>query len=129
MDSTSGSSKVDCSEISGCVAAVDTQATSNSGFKCNGEVGGDDEGDLLSEWYSDLDLLAIHSSGPPSSAKYVEALKIGSTTRGIPTRSGPLLAAPYPFGIAGPTGDNETSFPIYEFVCVELDVADLTVLI
>jgi len=50
--------------------------------------------------------------GPPSSAKYVEAPKIGSTTRGIPTRSGPWLAAPYPFGVAGPTGNNGTSFPI-----------------
>jgi len=42
----------------------------------------------------------------------VEAPKIGSTTRGIPARSGPWLAAPYLFGIAGPTGDNGTSFPI-----------------
>ena len=50
--------------------------------------------------------------GPPSSAKDVEAPKIGSTTRGIRARSGPWLAAPYPFGIAGPTGDNGTSFPI-----------------
>ena len=58
---------VDCSEISGCVAVVDTRATSDSGFQCNGQVRGDDEGDLLSEWYSYLDLLAIHSSGPPSS--------------------------------------------------------------
>ena len=29
--------------------------------KCYGEVGGDGEGDLLLEWYLDLDLLAIHS--------------------------------------------------------------------
>jgi len=86
---TSGSSIVDWSEMSGSVAVVDTRATSNSGFKCNGEVGGDGEGDLLSEWYSDLDSLAIHSSGPPSSAKYVEAPKIGSTRRGIPAQSGP----------------------------------------
>jgi len=91
--------------MSGFVVAVDAPTTSNSGFKCNGEVGGDGEGDLLSEWCLDLDLLAIHSSCPPSSAKYVEAPKIGSTTRGIPTRSGPWLEAPYPFGIAGPTGD------------------------
>ena len=35
----------------------------------------------------------------------VEAPKIGSTTRGIQARSGPWLATPYPFGIAGPTGD------------------------
>ena len=52
---------VDSSEISECVAAVDTRAISDSGFKCNGEVRGDDEGDLLSEWYSNLDLLAINS--------------------------------------------------------------------
>ena len=59
----------------------------------------------------------------------VEAPKIGSTTRGIPSRSGPWLANPYPFGIAGPTGDNGTNFPIYGCVCVELDISNLTVLI
>ena len=42
----------------------------------------------------------------------LKAPKIGSTTRGIPALSGPWLAAPYLFGIAGPTGDNGTSFPI-----------------
>jgi len=57
----------------------------------------------------------------------VEAPKIGSTTRGIPAWFGPWLVAPYPFGIAGPTRDNGTSFPIYECVCVEFDVAALTV--
>ena len=103
---------VNWSEISGCVAAIDTRATSDSGFKYTGEVEGDDEGDLLSEWYLDFDLGAIHSSGPPSSAKYVEGPEIGSTTREIPARSGPWQAAPYPFGIAGPTGDNGTRFPI-----------------
>ena len=45
----------------------------------------------------------------------VEAPKIGSTTRGIPTRSGPWLAAPFPFGIVGPTGDMG---PISQFMCV-----------
>ena len=80
------------------------------------------EGDLLLEWSIGFGLITIHSSGPPSSAKYVEAPKIGSTTRGIPTRSGPWLAAPYPFGIAGPTGDNGTSFPIRGMcVCVEFE--------
>ena len=74
------------SGILGYVAAVDTRATSNSGFNRTGEVGGVDEGELLSEWYLDFDLGAIHSSCPPSSAKYVEGPKIGSTTRGIPTR-------------------------------------------
>jgi len=51
--------------MSGFVAAVVAPATSNSGlkfFESNGEVGGDGEGDLLSEWYLDLDLLATHSS-------------------------------------------------------------------
>jgi len=57
--------------------------------ECDGEVEGYVEDDLLSEWVLDLDLLAIHSSRPPSSTKYVEAPKIGSTTRGITTRSGP----------------------------------------
>ncbi len=39
-----------------------------------------------------------------------------STTRGIPARSEPWLAAPYPFGIAGPTGDMG---PVSQFsVCV-----------
>ena len=117
---------VDWSEILGYVAAVNIWLTSDSEFKCTEEVEGVDEGDLLSEWYLDFDLGAIHSSGPPYSTKYVEAPKIRSTTRGIPTRSGPWLAAPYPFGIAGPTGDNGTSFPTLGMcVCVELNYADL----
>ena len=94
-------------------------STSDSRFKdskCDGEVGRDGEGNLLSEWYLEFYLLATHISGPPSSAKYVEAPKIRSTTRGIPTRSGPWLAAPFPFGVMGSTGDNGTSFPIC--VCV-----------
>eukprot|EP00253_Pinus_taeda_P016379 PITA_16379 len=45
----------------------------------------------------------------------VEALKIGSTTREIPARSGPWLAAPYPFGIVGLTGDMG---PISQFMSV-----------
>ena len=90
---------------------MDTRATSNSGSNRIGEVGGVDEGDLLSEWYLDFDLVAIHSSCPPS-AKYVEGPEIRSTTRGIPTWSGTWLAAPCPFGVAGPTGDDGTSFPI-----------------
>ena len=91
---------------------MDTRATSKSGFNRTGEVGGVDEGDLLSEWHLDFDLVAIHSSCPPSSAKYVEGPEIGSTKRGIPTRSGTWLAAPCPFGVAGLAGDNGTSFPI-----------------
>ena len=96
---------------------MDTLATCNSGFNRSGEVGGVDEGDLLSEWHLDFDLVSIHSSCPPSSAKYVEGPEIGSTTRGIPTRSGTWLAAPCPFGVAGPTGGNGTSFPMLR-VCV-----------
>ena len=53
---------------------INTQATSDSGFKRTGEVGGVDEGDFLSKWYLDFDLSAIHISGLPSIAKYVEAL-------------------------------------------------------
>ena len=104
-------------------------STSGSRFKiseCDGEVGEDGEGDLLSEWYLDLDLLSIHSLGPPSSTKYVEALKIGSTIRGIPTRSRPWLASPFPVGVVGPTGDNGTSFPIC--MCVlRIDISFLKV--
>ena len=90
---------------------MDTRATSNSEFNRTVEVGGVDDGDLLVEWYLDFDLGAIHSSCPSSSAKYVEGPEIGSTTRGIPTRSGTWLVAPCPFGVAGLTGDNGTSFP------------------
>jgi len=46
---------------------------------------------------------------------FVEASKIGSTTRGIPTRSRLSLAAPFPFGIVGPTGDMG---PVSQFMCV-----------
>ena len=55
-----------------------------------------------------------------------EAPKIGSTTRRIPTQSGPWLAAPFPFGVVGPTGDNGTSFPIC--VCVlRIDISFLKI--
>ena len=91
---------------------MDTRATSNSGFNSTREVREVNEGDLLSEWYLDFDLVAIHSLCPPSSAKYVEGPEIRSTTRGIPTRPGTWLGAPCPFGVAGPTGDDGTSFPI-----------------
>ena len=80
---------VDWSEILGYEAAVNTQATFDSGFKRTGEVGGVDEGDLLSEWYLDFDLGAIHSSCPPSSAKNFDASKIVATTSGKTTRSRP----------------------------------------
>ena len=49
------------------VAVVVIFSTSRLGFKdleCDGEVRGDAEGDLLSEWYLDMDLLAIRSLGP-----------------------------------------------------------------
>ena len=103
------------SKILEYVAAVIIRPTWDSEFKFSGEVGGVDEGDLLSEWYLDFDLGAIHSSSPPSSAKYVEAPKIGSTTRGIPTRSGPWLAAPFLYGIVGMTGDMG---PVSQYMCV-----------
>jgi len=43
---------------------VDTRATSNSGVNRVGEVEDVGERKLLLEWYSDLDLDAIHSSRP-----------------------------------------------------------------
>ena len=50
----------------------------------------------------------------------LKAPKIGSTTWGVPARSEPWLAAPYPFGIAGPTGDDGTRFlTLGVCVCVE----------
>ena len=91
---------------------MDVRATSSSEFSRTGEVGEVGEGDLLLEWYFGFDLCAIHSCGPPSSARNVEGPEVGSTTRGIPTRSGTWLAAPCPFGVAGPTGGNGTSFPM-----------------
>jgi len=53
--------------MSGFMAVVFFLSTSCSRFKdsnCDGEVEGDGEGNLLSEWYLDLDLLSIHNSGP-----------------------------------------------------------------
>ena len=65
--STSGGSIVDCSEMSGFVAATVDPTNFGGGFKdskCNGEVEGHGEGDLLSEWYLDLDLLSINNLRP-----------------------------------------------------------------
>ena len=45
----------------------------------------------------------------------VEAPKIGSTTRGIPARSEPWLAAPFPFGMVGLTVDMG---PVSQFMSV-----------
>jgi len=58
-------------------------------LECHGEVGGDVEGDLLSEWSMDLDLLTIHSSCTPSSTKNVDASKITASTSGKTTWFGP----------------------------------------
>ena len=58
-------------------------------LECEGEVGGDGEGDLLSEWSVGFDLLPIHSSCPPSSAKNVGASKIAATTSGKTTQARP----------------------------------------
>ena len=64
---------------------------STSGLKigeleCEGEIGGDGEGVLLLEWPIDLDFLAIHSSGSPSSATNIDASKILAPTLGITTQ-------------------------------------------
>jgi len=83
---------VDLSEMFKSSATVVVFSTSQLEFRvseCDGEVGGDVDGDLLLEWVMDLNLLAIHSLGPPSSAKYAEGSKIGSTKRGITTRFRP----------------------------------------
>jgi len=47
---------------------------------CEGEVIGEVEGDLLSEWTVDLGLLAIQISCPPSRAKNIDASKIATST-------------------------------------------------
>jgi len=56
---------------------------------CKGEVRGEVEGDLLSEWVVGLGWLTIHSSCPPSSSKNVDASKIAASTSGKTTRSEP----------------------------------------
>ena len=69
---------------------------------------------------------SLKATAPPTDHVHepVEAPKIGSTTRRIPTRSGTWLAAPFSFGVVGPTGDNGTSFPIC--VCVlKIDISSL----
>jgi len=53
--------------MSGFVAATVVLSNFGSRFKdskCDEEVRGDGEADLLSEWYLYLELLAIHSSRP-----------------------------------------------------------------
>lgn len=57
--------------------------------ECKREVRGEVEGHLLSEWSIGFDLLPIHSSCPPSSAKSVDTSKIAATTSGKTTWSGP----------------------------------------
>ncbi len=71
------------------VVALSTSLFTIRDLEFKGEVRGDVEGDLLSEWAMDLDLLAIHISCPPSSAKKIYASKITASTSGKTTRSGP----------------------------------------
>jgi len=52
---------------------------------CKGEVGGEVEGDLPSEWIVDLGLLTIHISCPPYSTKNFDASKIVASTSGKTT--------------------------------------------
>ena len=75
---------VDWSEILGYVAAVDIRPTSDSEFKCTEEVGGVDEGDLLSEWYLDFDLGAIHSSALLLAPNMLKPRKLGRQQGGYP---------------------------------------------
>ena len=53
-------------------------------FKCDGEVGGDGEGNLLSEWYLDLDLLSIHSSALLLAPNMLKPRKLGLQQGGYP---------------------------------------------
>lgn len=77
------------SRFSVVVVVFSTSCLETGDSECKGEVEGDVEGDLLLEWVLDLNSLTIHSSSPPSSTKYVEGPKIGSTIRGITTQSEP----------------------------------------
>lgn len=71
------------------VVAFSTSCLKIRDSECEGEVGRDVERDLLSEWAMDLNSLTIHSSGPPSSTKNVDASKIAASTSGKTTRSRP----------------------------------------
>ena len=77
------------------------------------EVGGEGEGGLLLQWPLNLGLLTIHSSGPPSSAKMLKAMKIVASTWGKTTQFEPWLATPFRFGVVDLTRDNGTNFPSY----------------
>ena len=68
------------------------------------EIEEGDEGELLLEWPVDLDLLAIHSLGPPSSAKNFEASKIIASNIGGKPPGPDLRTTPSPFGMVAPTG-------------------------
>jgi len=57
--------------------------------KCKQEVEGDGEGVLLLEWHEDLYFLATNNQTFVLVPNMLKGLKIGSTTRGITTRSGP----------------------------------------
>ena len=71
------------------VVVFSTSGLETRDLAFEGEVRGEVEGDLLSEWAISLDFLTIHSSFPPSSAKNVDASKIAASTSGKTTRSRP----------------------------------------
>ena len=68
------------------------------------EIEEGDEGEFLLEWPVDLDLLAIHILGPPSSAKNVEAPKIVASSIGGKPPDQDLRTTPFPFGVVALTG-------------------------
>lgn len=76
---------------------------------CEGEVGGEVEGDLLLEWIIDLGLLTIHSLALLLALKILMPRKSMQQHRGKPPR--PDLKS-NSFFICVPTGYNGTNFPM-----------------
>ena len=66
----------------GCIISCSTSHLGSEDLEDFLEVAGEGEGVLLLEWPVNLDLLAIHSSGPPSSAKMLKPQKL------LPQRGG-----------------------------------------
>jgi len=80
--------------------------TSCFGFgdlECDQEVGADGEGVLLLKWLFDLDFLAIHSPGHPSSTKMLN-LEIRCDNMGDNHPVRDLNTIPYPFGLVALIG-------------------------
>ena len=63
---------------------MDVRATSSSEISRTGEVGEVGEGDLLSEWYLDFELCAIHSLALLLAPEMLRAPKLGQQQGGYP---------------------------------------------